>query len=106
MTIHHSDTPAERTPMRSAVVVARRHEICRSTAAIRSHSTGAGAIISSAVALTAPTLAITSAHSAAWRHRLRVAAAMVRPTIHPNPAHGSNIAEVREMYGSTYGDSW
>ncbi len=72
----------------------------RSAAATISHSTGAGAIISSAVVLTAPTVPMTSAHKAASRQRLRVAAPIVSPTIHPSPAHGSSIEDVREMYGT------
>ena len=30
---------------------------------------------------------------------------MTSATSHPTAAHGSSITEVREMYGSTYGDS-
>ncbi len=96
MTIHHSETASDSTPMRRAVDTARRHAICRCHAAASSHSTGAGAIIISAVALTAPTVATTSAARAAWRQRVRVAARTVSPTIQPSPAHGSSIAEVRE----------
>ena len=59
-----------------------------------------------AVVLTAPTVPMTSAHSAASRQRVRVAAPIVSPTIQPRPAHGSNIDDVREMYGTRYGDSW
>ena len=40
------------------------------------------------------------------RHLLRVAARIVKPTSQPTAAHGKSIAEVRETYGSTYGDSW
>ena len=38
--------------------------------------------------------------------RLRVAASTVSPTIQPRPAHGSSIADVRDTYGRTYGESW
>ncbi len=96
MAIHHSDTPSESPPMRAAVAAARRHVMRRSAPATRSHSTGAGAIINRAVALTAPTVATTRAHSAAWCQRVRVAARTVSPTIQPRPAHGRSIAEVRE----------
>src|SRR5687767_9661127 len=68
--IHHEDTARERPPILAAVMAARPHVICRSAAAISSHSTGAGTIISSAVALTAPTVSTTSAARAAWRHRV------------------------------------
>ena len=47
--------------MRAAVDPARRQVICRSAPAINSHRSGAGTIIISAVAFTAPTLATTSA---------------------------------------------
>ena len=93
--------------MRSAVVAARRQVIVPPIAAVSSHSTGAGAIISSAVALTAPTVhddergeGGVAPAACAWRR------ATVRPTIQPSPAHGSSIADVRETYGSTYGESW
>ena len=82
--------------MRAPAAKARRQSICRSAAATASHSSGAGTIMRSAVALTAPTLATTSAASAASRHFVRVAAPTVRPTIQPRPAHGRSIAEVRE----------
>ena len=55
--------------MRSAVETARRQVISRCHVAASSHSTGAGAIIISAVALTAPTVSTTSAASAACRQR-------------------------------------
>ena len=51
--------------MRSAVVRARRHVTTPPITALNSHSTGAGAIIISAVALTAPTVTMTSATRAA-----------------------------------------
>jgi hypothetical protein len=51
------------------------------------------------VALTAPTVNTTRAASAASRHRVRVAAPTVKPTIQPTAAHGSSIADVRETYG-------
>ena len=86
--------------------MARRQVIERPHAACNSHSTGPGATIKIAVAFGAATVAITSPKSATSRHLVRVAARMVRPINHPSPAHGSNIAEVRETYGNTYGDSW
>jgi len=42
----------------------------------------------------------------AFDHFDRVAAAAVRPTIQPSPAHGSSIADVRDTYGRRYGESW
>jgi hypothetical protein len=56
------------------------------------------------VALTAPTVATTSANSAGSRHPLREAALMVRPTSQPTPAQGNSITEVRDTYGRMYGD--
>src|SRR5829696_5999673 len=105
-TIHHEDTASDSPPMRAAVAAARRHVTRRSRAATTSHRTGAGATMRVAVALTAPTVKTTSAARAAWRQRLRVAARTVRPTSQPRPAHGSSMAEVRDSYGSTYGDNW
>ncbi len=104
--IHHDDTASESPPMRAAVAAARVHVIRRSSAVTSSHSTGAGAIIKSAVALTAPIENTTRAARAAWRQRVRVAASTVSPTSQPRPAHGSSIADVRETYGSRYGESW
>ena len=79
-----------------AVTVARRHVIDRCHAACSSHSTGAGAIIASAVAFGEPTVKITNAKIAASRQRLRVAARIVKPTNQPSDAHGSNISDVRD----------
>ena len=105
MTIHHSDTSTLNTPIFSAVMAARRQVMVRAHAAWTSQSTGAGATSARAVAFTAPTVSTTSAASAASRHRVRVVARMVRPTIQPTPAHGSSITDVRDTYGSTYGDT-
>ena len=91
--------------MRSAAATAERNVTVRSATATRSQSTGAGAIINRAVVLTAPTVPTTRAQSAASRQRVRVAAPIVRPMIQPRPAHGSNIDDVLEMYGTRYGDS-
>ncbi len=92
--------------MRVAATTARRVVTVRSTTASSSHSNGAGATIARAVAFTEPVVAITSAHSAASRHRVRVAAPIVRPSTQPRPAHGSSIDDVRDTYGTRYGDSW
>ena len=98
--------PIDSTPIRSAAATARFGGTARSAVATTSHRTGAGATISNAVALTAPIDPMTSAHRAASRHRVRVAAPMVRPTIQPSPAHGRSIDEVRDTYGTRYGDNW
>ena len=72
-----------------------------------SHSTGAGAIIIRAVALTAPTVTTTSAHEGGVAPlRAGSRPPTVRPTIQPSPAHGSSIADVRDTYGRRYGVSW
>ena len=74
----HRDPPQRHAERQAAdlgaVVVARRHVIWRSVAAITSHSSGAGTIIISAVAFTAPTENTTRAASAACRQRVEVAA--------------------------------
>ena len=82
--------------MRAAVAAARRHEIIRPAAAWSSQSTGAGAIISNAVAFGEPTVAITSERIAASRQPPRPAARTVRATIQPRPAHGRSIKDVRD----------
>ena len=56
----------------AAVASARRHVIDRCQTAWTSHSVGAGMIIASAVAFTAPTVNTTSATPAANRHRPRL----------------------------------
>ena len=83
------------------VVSARIHVTSRLHATWINQSAGAGMIIASAVAFTAPTVSTMSAMSAGYLQRPRVAANAVQPTIHPNPAQGSRSTEVREMYGST-----
>src|SRR5690606_25460378 len=103
--IHHDDTASDSPPIFAAVTAAARHGMSPCAAATTSHSTGPGAIMRSAVALTAPTLATTSAATAAYRHRRRVAASAVSPTSQGSPAQGSSIALVRDTYGSRYGDS-
>ena len=104
--IHHSDIKALIPPILAAVTIALRHVMVRPHAACRSHNTGAGAIIRIAVAFGAATVTMTRPKMPTSRQRLRVAARMVRPTSHPTAAHGSSIAEVRDTYGSTYGESW
>ena len=84
--IHHNDTASDRTATLAAVASARRQVIDRCQTAWTSHNVGAGMIIASAVAFTAPTVSTTSATPAANRHRPRCAASTVRPTIHPSPA--------------------
>ena len=106
ITNHQADVPNANPPIRAAAPrAARRVTVCSATAT-SNHSSGAGAIISIAVVLTAPTLPITRAQSPASRHLERVAAPIVSPMIHPSPAQGSNIDDVREMYGTRYGESW
>ena len=92
--------------MRNAAVMARRHVIERCHAACTSHSTGAGAIIASAVAFGDPTVRMTNAKIAGSRHLVRVAERIVNPTSQPTEAQGSNMSEVRDRYGRMYGDSW
>ena len=100
MTTHHADVASASPPILAAAPRAQRGWTVRSATATTSQMSGAGAIISSAVVLTAPTVPTTSAHSAASRQRLRVAAPTVNPMIQPNPAQGSSIDDVREMYGT------
>ena len=59
-----------------------------------------------AVALGAATVSMTRPKTATSRHLVRVAALIVSPINQPRPAQGKSIVEVRETYGSTYGDSW
>ena len=93
--------------MRSAAATARRQVTVRCQTACINQRIGAGAIIRTAVALTALHDSSTSAMSAGCRHRCSlVAARMVSPTNHPTAAHGSSIALVRDTYGRMYGDSW
>ena len=106
ITSHQADVANARPPIRAAAPRAARGVTVRSATATSNHSTGAAAIINVAVMLTAPTLPITRAQSAASRHLVRVAAPIVSPMIHPSPLQGSSIDDVREMYGTRYGDSW
>jgi hypothetical protein len=76
--------------------MARRHVIVRCHPACTSHSRGAGAIIASAVAFGEPAAKTTNAKIAASRHRVRVAARIVRPTSQPSAAHGNSISDVRD----------
>src|SRR5688572_13893339 len=131
MANHHRHTGTVSTVIRSATPTACRHDTARCHAACKSHSRGAGTIIASAVAFTAPTvktinaiaagsphlpgLASEFAVSAALRRSpawlvlqvpTRLVARTVKATIQPRPAHGSSITDVRDTYGSTYGLSW
>ena len=94
--IHHNETAVQATAIRAAVATAVRQAMWPEATDWTSHNTGAGMIIARAVALTDPTVKTTSARSAACFQRLTVAARIVRPTIHPSPAHGNNMTEVRE----------
>ena len=67
----------------AAVAIARRNVTVRCHSAWTSHSSGAGTIIASAVAFTAPTVSTTKAMSAGSRHVDRVAARTVSPVIQP-----------------------
>ena len=106
MAIHHSDTAVDNNATLPAVAATRRHVTSPRHRAWSSQSAGAGMIIASAVALTAPTVNTTSAMSAGCRHRPRRAASTVHPTIHPSPAQGSSSTDVRDTYAKMYGDSW
>ena len=106
ITIHHSETPIDSTPTRTATSAAARQVTSRCQALWTSQSTGAGTIIAKAVALTAPTVSTIRAIAAGSPQVRRRVARTVKPTIQPSPAHGSSITDVRDTYGSTYSEVW
>ena len=84
---------------------ARLREIFRLLQASTNQMTGAGAIMSNAVALSPPEDMMTKPKMAKYLNMGSRMILSVRPMIQGKSAHGSKRAEVREMYGKTYGDS-
>jgi len=105
MTIHQTETPRHNTAVCPAITNARRTSIRRAQAAWINQRRGPGTIIARAVAFTAPTVTTISAIPAGAPHPRRRVATIVRPTIHPSPANGSSITDVRDTYGRMYGDT-
>ena len=84
---------------------ARLKEILRELHASISQTTGAGAIMRSAVAFNPPDDMIINPKTAKYFSFGSRMILSVSPTIHGSNAQGSNSADVRDMYGSTYGES-
>ena len=94
--IHHSETPTVSTPMRPTAASARRTAISLEThMAYTIHSTGPMPAKSSAVALTPPTIAMTTANSAGYRQPPSRPARIAMPISHGSAANGSRITEMR-----------
>ena len=91
-----------RSPVRDN---ARRKEILRELQASISQITGAGAIMRSAVALRPPDDKMTRPKMENVENFGSRISLSVSPTIHGSNAQGSKSADVRDMYGSTYGES-
>ena len=105
MAIHQIDTPTDTTPNRSDPVSTCRAETRRWADSSATHKIGPGTIIKKAVGLTWATVAMTSPNTAGYFQPPFRIVRIVRIVNHPRAAHGSNINEVRLMYGSTYVDS-
>ena len=82
-------------PHLAATSMARRTGTSPVAAAMISQRTGATPTRTSAVALTLPTVATTSANRAGWRQPPARAARMIRATIQGSPAKGRRITESR-----------
>ena len=67
--------------------------------------TGAGAIIRSAVAFNPPDDMMINPKTAKYFSFGSWMILRVRPTIQGRSAHGKSKADVREIYGNTYGES-
>ena len=87
---------SEVAPKISIVDIARPIVMRRRHRASRMMATGAGAIMSNAVALRPPEEKIRNAKRARSPRRRSCVNRMVTATSHPNSAHGSNSADVRE----------
>ena len=82
--------------MRASVCAARRQSTSRViNTAYGIHSSGATSANTSAVAFTLPTIWMTMANAAGYRHPPLRRARTISASIHPSPAHGSRITEIR-----------
>ena len=94
--IHHNETPIVSAPMRPIAASARRTAISREThMAYTNQSTGPMPAKSNAVALTPPTIAITTANHAGHRHPPSRPARIAMPMSQGSAANGRRITEMR-----------